>query len=303
MSLFDFTLPAEKAAEYGAAVLYDEPMSAHTTFKIGGRCDMMIKINCEGLLRELVILCAKQGIPYYIIGRGSNILVSDNGLRGIVLLLCGDFASAHIDGDIIECQAGASLGAICSLALSNSLTGLEFAYGIPGTVGGAVYMNAGAYGGEMKDVLLSCRCIDENGEIRTVPREKMELGYRTSIFSKKNYCVTSVALKLQKGDPAAIKERMDTLMSRRKEKQPLEYPSAGSTFKRPAGDFAARLIEASSLKGLSVGDAQVSEKHSGFIINKGSASFGDVCELIERVKDKVYSDSGIMLECEVLIME
>ncbi|MCH5323837.1 MAG: UDP-N-acetylmuramate dehydrogenase [Eubacterium sp.] len=278
-------------------------MKNHTTFKIGGGCEMMVKINCEKLLRELIACCKENEIPFYIIGRGSNILVSDKGLKGVVLLLGGDFATAHISGDVIECQAGATLAAVCSLALANSLTGLEFAYGIPGTVGGAVYMNAGAYGGEMKDVIQSCRYLDENGAVKTITCDKMELGYRHSIFSDKNYCITSVALKLEKGDPAAIKERMDTLMSRRKEKQPLEYPSAGSTFKRPAGDFAARLIEASNLKGVSVGDAQVSEKHSGFIINKGNAGFDDVCALIEEVKNKVYNDSGVMLECEVLIME
>ncbi len=303
MSLFDLEQAAKIAGLYGAEVLYNEPMKAHTTFRIGGTCEMMIKINCEALLRELIVCCRGNGIPYYVVGRGSNILVSDKGLKGIVLLIGADFAAAHISGEVIECQAGASLGAVCSLALENSLSGLEFAYGIPGTVGGAVYMNAGAYGGEMSDVIISCRCIDKNGEIKTFTRDKMELGYRTSVFLRGGYCITSVSMKLEKGDPSAIKERMDTLMSRRKAKQPLEYPSAGSTFKRPSGDYAARLIEESRLKGVSVGDAQVSEKHSGFIINKGDASFDDVCRLIEQVKEKVYSDSGIMLECEVLIME
>ncbi len=303
MSFFDLDIPARTAEKYGAEVLYDEPMKEHTTFRIGGACDMMIKINCEALLRDLMQCCKECGIPYYIIGRGSNVLISDNGLKGVVLLLGSDFAAAHISGNVIECQAGALLSAVCGLALDNSLTGLEFAYGIPGTVGGAVYMNAGAYGGEMKDVIQSCRYIDENGEIRTVSCDKMELGYRHSIFTDTDRCITSVSLKLENGDKGAIKERMDTLMARRKEKQPLEYPSAGSTFKRPAGDFAARLIEASNLKGLSVGGAQVSEKHSGFIVNKNGASFEDVRALIGMVKERVYSDTGVMLECEVLIME
>ena len=205
--------------------------------------------------------------------------------------------------DIIECEAGASLAAVCNVALENSLTGLEFAYGIPGSVGGAVFMNAGAYGGEMKDVLLSCRYIDENGKIKELPLEKMELSYRHSFFSERELCITSVKMRLQKGERDKIKDRMDTLMERRRDKQPLEYPSAGSTFKRPEGDFAARLIEVCGLKGTSCGGAEVSTKHSGFVINKGNATFKDVMGVVDTVKQKVKEQTGVTLECEVLIME
>ena len=191
----------------------------------------------------------------------------------------------------------------CRVALDNSLTGLEFAFGIPGSVGGALYMNAGAYGGEMKDVTVSCRYIDENGEIRVMRAEEMELSYRHSVFEENGGIVASVTLKLKKGEKADISAKMNELMSRRREKQPLELPSAGSTFKRPEGDFAARLIEAAGLKGFSVGDAAVSEKHSGFVVNKGGAVFSDVIRLIEAVKERVYAQSGIMLECEVRIWE
>lgn len=303
MNNTDYAIIEQTAAKYGAAVLKHEPMKNHTSFKIGGECDIMIKINCEALLCELMRQCTENSINYYIIGRGSNILVSDKGLRGAVLLIGSDFATAHVDGDIIECKAGASLSAVCQLALQNSLTGLEFAYGIPGSVGGAVYMNAGAYGGEMKDVVVSCKYINERGEIKVLPLEKMDLSYRHSIFSELGYCIVSVKFRLQKGDKMKIKERMDTLMERRREKQPLEYPSAGSTFKRPEGDYAARLIEACGLKGVGCGGAEVSTKHSGFVINKSNATFDDVMGVVGIVKQRVKEQTGVSLECEVLIME
>ena len=299
----DYGILINAAEKYGAAVLMNEPMKSHTSFCIGGPCDIMIKINCEALLCELIKLCSENSVKYYIVGRGSNILVSDEGLRGAVLLIGKDFGSVRVKGDIIECEAGASLAAICNVALENSLTGLEFAYGIPGSVGGAVFMNAGAYGGEMKDVLLSCRYIDENGKIKELPLEKMELSYRHSFFSERELCITSVKMRLQKGERDKIKDRMDTLMERRRDKQPLEYPSAGSTFKRPEGDFAARLIEVCGLKGTSCGGAEVSTKHSGFVINKGNATFKDVMGVVDTVKQKVKEQTGVTLECEVLIME
>ena len=299
----DYGILINAAEKYGAAVLMNEPMKSHTSFCIGGPCDIMIKINCEALLCELIKLCSENSVKYYIVGRGSNILVSDEGLRGAVLLIGKDFGSVRVKGDIIECEAGASLAAVCNVALENSLTGLEFAYGIPGSVGGAVFMNAGAYGGEMKDVLLSCRYIDENGKIKELPLEKMELSYRHSFFSERELCITSVKMRLQKGERDKIKDRMDTLMERRRDKQPLEYPSAGSTFKRPEGDFAARLIEVCGLKGTSCGGAEVSTKHSGFIINKGNATFKDVMGVVDTVKQKVKEQTGVTLECEVLIME
>lgn len=299
----DYGILINAAEKYGAAVLMNEPMKSHTSFCIGGPCDIMIKINCEALLCELIKLCSENSVKYYIVGRGSNILVSDEGLRGAVLLIGKDFGSVRVKGDIIECEAGASLAAVCNVALENSLTGLEFAYGIPGSVGGAVFMNAGAYGGEMKDVLLSCRYIDENGKIKEMPLEKMELSYRHSFFSERELCITSVKMRLQKGERDKIKDRMDTLMERRRDKQPLEYPSAGSTFKRPEGDFAARLIEVCGLKGTSCGGAEVSTKHSGFVINKGNATFKDVMGVVDTVKQKVKEQTGVTLECEVLIME
>lgn len=299
----DYGILINAAEKYGAAVLMNEPMKSHTSFCIGGPCDIMIKINCEALLCELIKLCSENSVKYYVIGRGSNILVSDEGLRGAVLLIGKDFGSVRVKGDIIECEAGASLAAVCNVALENGLTGLEFAYGIPGSVGGAVFMNAGAYGGEMKDVLVSCRYIDENGRIKELPLEKMELSYRHSFFSERELCITSVKMRLQKGERDKIKDRMDTLMERRRDKQPLEYPSAGSTFKRPEGDFAARLIEVCGLKGTSCGGAEVSTKHSGFVINKGNATFKDVMGVVDTVKQKVKEQTGVTLECEVLIME
>ena len=299
----DYGILINAAEKYGAAVLTNEPMKSHTSFCIGGPCDIMIKINCEALLCELIKLCSENSVKYYIVGRGSNILVSDEGLRGAVLLIGKDFGSVRVKGDIIECEAGASLAAVCNVALENSLTGLEFAYGIPGSVGGTLFMKAGAYGGEMKDVLVSCRYIDENGEIKELPLEKMELSYRHSFFSERELCITSVKMRLQKGERDKIKDRMDTLMERRRDKQPLEYPSAGSTFKRPEGDFAARLIEVCGLKGTSCGGAEVSTKHSGFVINKGNATFKDVMGVVNTVKQKVKEQTGVTLECEVLIME
>lgn len=302
LSCNDYSIIEQTALKYGAAVLYNEEMKHHTTFRIGGACDVMIKINCEALLCELIEQCDKAGIKYYIVGRGSNILVSDNGLKGVVLLIGSDFSSVRVDGETIECKAGASLSAVCQVALENSLTGLEFAYGIPGSVGGAVYMNAGAYGGEMKDVVISCEYIDD-GKIKEIPLSEMELSYRHSIFSEKNYCITSVKIGLKKGDKAEIKSMMDTLMQKRKDKQPLDYPSAGSTFKRPEGDFAGRLIEVCGLKGTACGGAEVSTKHSGFVINKDNATFSDVLGVIDIVKEKVKKETGVELQCEVLIME
>ena len=298
----DYGILINTAEKYGAAVLMNEPMKSHTSFCIGGPCDIMIKINCEALLCELIKLCSENSVKYYIVGRGSNILVSDEGLRGAVLLIGKDFGSVRVKGDIIECEAGASLAAVCNVALENSLTGLEFAYGIPGSVGGAVFMNAGAYGGEMKDVLVSCRYIDENGKIKELPLEKMELSYRHSFFSERELCITSVKMRLQKGERDKIKDRMDTLMERRRDKQPLEYPSAGSTFKRPEGYFAGTLIEQCGLKGKHVGGAEVSRKHAGFVVNAGGATCADVLALIKKVQDTVFTATGVTLEPEVKII-
>ncbi len=281
----------------------NEPLSGHTTMKVGGACDIMVTPEGEADIAAVVRLCRSDGIPFYILGRGSNVLVSGKGYRGCIIHLCSSNDSIEVDGDTITASSGAALHSVCRAALENSLTGLEFAYGIPGSVGGALYMNAGAYGGEMKDVVVSCRYLDENGEIKTMPAEDMKLSYRHSTFSENGYIVLSVSMKLAQGNKDDIKARMDELMARRKDKQPLEYPSCGSTFKRPEGYFAAALIEECGLKGCSVGGAQVSEKHSGFVINKNNASYEDIIALTEHIKNVVREQKGVELECEMIILE
>lgn len=279
-----------------------EPLARHTSMKIGGECGCLVRPDSEDSLRRLIALCRRDDIPYFILGRGSNVLVSSGGYRGCIIQLGSDLSEISVNGELITACAGAGLNAICSAALEHGLTGMEFAYGIPGSAGGALYMNAGAYGGEMADVAVSCRCIDENGDIITMTREEMELSYRSSVFSKRDLCITSVTVKLSQGDPAEIKARMEELMTRRREKQPLEYPSCGSTFKRPQGYFAAALIEECGLKGYTVGGAQVSEKHSGFVINRGGATFEDVMAVVDEVKRVVLEKKGVELECEMLIL-
>lgn len=296
----------EICIEYKANYLYDEPLADYTSFKIGGKCDIIVKPNCVDCLREILLCCRKNDIKYYIFGKGSNVLVSDKGLRGVVILLTSDFSKIWQDKDdneVIYCSAGASLSKLCLYAKDRSLTGLEFAYGIPGSVGGALYMNAGAFGGEMKDIVESCFYLDEDFGLKEMKASDMALSYRHSVFCDKKYIIVSVSIRLKKGVFSEIEEKMNDIMERRREKQPLDYPSAGSTFKRPEGDFAARLIEASGLKGYTCGGAQVSEKHSGFVINRNNATFDDVINVVEGVKKKVFQDSGITLECEMLIIE
>lgn len=281
----------------------NEPLAPHTSMKIGGECDFLVQPNSEQSLVDLIRLLKTQNIPYFVLGKGSNVLVSGNGYRGCIVLLSKDFSGISVNDGIITAAAGASLKSVCMAALEHSLTGLEFAYGIPGSVGGALYMNAGAYGGEMKDIVKSCRYIDENGALREIAAADMELSYRHSCFSSSKCVIVSVTMELDPGDKAAIKARMDELMTRRRDKQPLEYPSCGSTFKRPEGYFAAALIEECGLKGCTVGGAQVSEKHSGFVINKGGASFEDVMALVAHIKKTVKEQKGVDLECEMLILE
>ena len=232
-------------------------------------------------------------------GNGSNLLVSDGGIEGAVISLAG-INGISSDGEKITCGAGAMLSSVCLKALSLSLTGLEFAYGIPGTAGGALYMNAGAYGGQMADVIESAECLTASGEIKTLKKEDMQLGYRSSVFKNGGLIIISLTLALKKGDKTEIKAEMDDLLNRRKQKQPLEYPSAGSTFKRPEGYFAGALIEKNGLKGLTVGGAQVSEKHAGFVINRGGATAADVKALIGKIQKKVFENDGVMLEPEVI---
>ena len=278
----------------------NEPMSAHTTFKIGGAADILITVRTIDELQTAVNACKASDIPVMILGNGSNLLVSDNGIEGAVITLDGDFKEITVDGDTITSGAGAKLSRLCSVALENSLTGLEFAYGIPGSVGGAMYMNAGAYGGEMKDVALSVTALTPDGEIREVPAEDLQLGYRTSAFKTNGDIILFSKYKLEQGDQTAIKAKMDDVMDRRKTKQPLEFPSAGSVFKRPEGAFAGTLIEQCGLKGKTVGGAQVSEKHAGFIINIGGATCDDVMGLVKLVQDTVKAETGYFLEREII---
>lgn len=280
----------------------NEPLAQYTTMKIGGACDIMVCPDSEESIAAIVKLCHDESIPYFVLGRGSNVLVHDNGYRGCIINIGRYRAHIEIHGECITATAGASLNAICKCAMEGSLTGMEFAYGIPGAVGGALYMNAGAYGGEMKDIVVSCRYIDENGELCSMPIEDMGLSYRHSVFSSRNCVITSVTLQLKKGDKEQIKEKMQELMGKRRDKQPLEYPSCGSTFKRPVGYFAAALIEECGLKGYTVGGAQVSEKHSGFVINRDNASYGDVMAVVDEVKRVVKDKKGVELECEMLIL-
>ena len=277
----------------------EEPMQKHTTFRVGGPADYFVMPESREQVQKVVALCKEENIPYYIVGNGSNLLVSDQGYHGVIIQIGKKMSRIEVDGEQIRVQAGALLSAVANLALENDLTGFEFAAGIPGSFGGACVMNAGAYGGEMKDVLLSVTVLTPEGEFLTIPKEKLELGYRTSVIEKKHYMVLEAVIGLKEGDPKEIKILMDDLRQRRIDKQPLEYPSAGSTFKRPEGYFAGKLIQDSGLKGYSVGDAQISEKHSGFVINRGNASAKDVLSLIEHVQETVKEKFGVHLETEV----
>lgn len=280
-------------------VLRDEPMQKHTTFRVGGPVDYFVMPETIEQVQKVVALCKEEEIPYYIVGNGSNLLVSDQGYRGVIIQIGKRFGQIEVKENQITAQAGALLSAVANRALEAGLAGFEFAAGIPGSLGGACVMNAGAYGGEMKDVLLSVTVLTPEGEVLTIPREELELGYRTSIIEKKHYLVLEAVIELQKGDPEEIKVVMDDLRQRRIDKQPLEYPSAGSTFKRPEGYFAGKLIQDAGLKGFQVGGAQVSEKHAGFVINKNHATASDIYELMRQVSEKVEEESGVRLEPEV----
>ncbi len=279
------------------------PLSEYTTFKIGGRCPIVILPDCAGQIAKIISFCTQNETRYYIFGKGSNLLVNDDGLDAAVIVLRENFAGAElVSRNTIRCFAGTSLASLCKFARDNSLTGLEFAYGIPGTAGGAVFMNAGAYGGEISDVFVRCEAVTKSGELVVIDKNQADFSYRHSVFESGEYCIISAEFKLQKGDQENITARMNELMEKRKSKQPLEYPSAGSTFKRPEGYYAAALIEQCGLKGKTVGGAQVSVKHSGFIINKDSATAKDVIGLIDVVKARVFEKTGCKLECEVRLL-
>lgn len=299
-------------------LLKDVPMSRYTTFRVGGDVSYLVSVENEEILIALLKLLKENDLPYYLLGNGSNLLVSDQGYDGVMIRLGGDFSkiewteqagqstagSDSVPDTGVICQAGAAvmLTNMAQKAAEQGFAGLEFAYGIPGTVGGAIVMNAGAYGGEMCRIVESVRLLDEDLQIVTRKGDEMAFGYRTSILKKKPYVVLSVKLKLHPGDKKEIMTKMNTNMTARKEKQPLEYPSAGSTFKRPEGYFAGKLIQDAGLRGYCVGGAQVSEKHCGFVINTGNATAADICHLIRNVQSKVRETSGVTLEPEVIML-
>ena len=292
------------AKSIGCPSQRDVPMSKYTTFRIGGNASVMLTPTTDEQLASIIKKCNEDNIKPFIIGNGSNMLISDKGLDTVVINMCRpDPKIELVNGDTVVCDAGATMSKVCNFALENGLTGLEFAFGIPGSAGGAAYMNAGAYGGEMKDVLVECRHIDSDGNFGSLKGEELGLAYRTSAYEHNGYIITTLVMKLSKGNKDEIRAKMQELLQRRKDKQPLEYPSAGSTFKRPEGYFAGALIEECGLKGYSVGGAQVSEKHAGFVINKGDASAKDVLDLIKYIQDKVLSEKGVMLEPEVRLIE
>lgn len=277
----------------------EEPMKNHTTFRIGGNAEVFAAPDSADGVERVLQICREENIPCTVIGNGSNLLVGDRGVRGVVLQIYRNYASIRIEGTDLYVQAGALLGQTAAAAAREGLTGLEFASGIPGTIGGAAAMNAGAYGGEMKDVLVWVKAIDRDGYVRQYAAAELELGYRTSRIQKEALVVLEVKLTLQQGDPVKIRERMEELKEQRVAKQPLEYPSAGSTFKRPEGYFAGKLIMDAGLRGFSVGDAQVSEKHCGFVINRGNATAADVMALVSQVQTIVEEKFGVQLELEV----
>ena len=284
----------------GFNVTFDEPMKKHTSFKIGGCADVFVTIGSKEKLSRFLTLANENDVPYIILGNGTNMLVSDKGIRGAVVRLDGDFCKIEKNGENgIVSGAGAMLSRLCQAALSESLTGLEFAYGIPGSVGGAVYMNAGAYGGEIKDCAVSCEYMSRDGETHTLSNEELDFRYRGSFFTGTDNIILSASFELTKGDSEEIKAKMHELMGRRSDKQPLELPSAGSVFKRPVGYFAGGLIEQCGLKGCTVGGAQVSKKHAGFIVNIGDATCEDVLGLVKHIQNTVKTETGVDLECEI----
>lgn len=280
-------------------VLKDEPMKLHTTFRVGGPADFFVMPGTKEELRDIVGLCKNEEVPYYIMGNGSNLLVADKGYRGVIIQVYREMNSISVSGRRITAQAGALLSKIAGKALESELAGFEFASGIPGTLGGACMMNAGAYGGEMKDVLEKVAVMTLDGEFLTISSENLDMGYRTSIIEKNGYIVLEAVIALENGERKDIQNRMEELREKRVSKQPLEYPSAGSTFKRPEGYFAGKLIEETGLRGFQTGGAQVSEKHCGFVINTGNATAADIMGLMRQVSLRVEAKFGVTLEPEV----
>ncbi len=284
------------------SIFTKEPMSKHTTFKVGGMADYLVLPSNAEEIKAIIQQSKVSGIPYYVMGNGSNVLVSDKGYRGIIIVIGSKMSQMSICNDVVTVQSGALLSQIGNYVAKESLTGFEFASGIPGTLGGACVMNAGAYGGEMKDVLVCLKAITPQGDIRKYSLEEMELAYRHTFFTDKEYVILEAKMQLKKGNKTEIQVKMDELAYKRKTKQPLEFPSAGSTFKRPKGHFAGQLIEESGLKGKGVGGACVSEKHTGFVINKNNGTAQDVLSTIQMVVDVVWEKQKVLLEPEVRII-
>lgn len=283
-------------------VRINEPMSKHTSFQIGGNADIFITPTSIDSLSQVITFCRNRNIDYYVMGNGSNLLVSDKGYRGVIIQIYKQMKHIEICGEQMRVQSGLLLSTLSKRAHQAGLTGLEFASGIPGTVGGAIYMNAGAYGGEMNHVVIEATVVNQEGVIAVLKRDELELGYRHSRLHETGEVVVDVLLQLQKGDKALIQSKMEELDTQRKTKQPLEYPSAGSTFKRPVGYYAGQLIMEAGLSGYRIGDAMVSEKHCGFVINVGRATCEDVLSLIELVKSKIDEKFGVTIEPEVRII-
>lgn len=283
-------------------ILENEEMSSHTTFRVGGPAKYMVLVETQDQLAQLIRYMNLVEREYFILGNGSNILVSDKGYKGVVFKLIGEFSRVQVKDERIECGAAALLSMVAREAADNSLSGMEFASGIPGSVGGAMVMNAGAYDGEMSQITESVTVVSPDGEVLVLDAGTMEFGYRTSIIKKTKYVVTSVVLKLVPGDKEEITTLMRDLNAKRREKQPIEYPSAGSTFKRPEGYFAGKLIMDAGLRGFSIGGARVSDKHCGFVINQGNASAADVYDVICQVTETVKEKFGVKLEREVILL-
>lgn len=283
-------------------IVFDEPMSAHTSFKIGGNADAFVSAGSVDEIKELIAYCGKNGIPYMLMGNGTNMLVSDKGIRGLVIQVGSNMQRCEIDGETVFAEAGILLSKLSRLILGAELTGFETLSGIPGTLGGGIYMNAGAYGGEIKDTVYEVTYLSEDGEIKTIKNEDIGFSYRHSRFEEEKCIILSAVLNLKKGNADEIKAAMDDYNRRRADKQPLSMPSAGSTFKRPEGYFAGKLIQDSGLMGYSIGGAQISEKHAGFVVNKGGAAAKDVLDLIEHVQKTVKDKFGVELEPEVRLI-
>lgn len=298
--MYDLQIIKDLADKLGFDYIEQEPLKKHTTFKIGGNAELFVSVKNEKQLKTLLLTCKLSKIPFFVLGRGSNLLISDEGMKGVVVTLDGDFKDISFSENKITCGAGVNLSKLCMFALDKSLSGLEFAYGIPGSVGGAVYMNAGAYGGEIKDVVTSVTHLTPDGEIITLTSDVIDFSYRYSLYKDNNGIILSATFELKADKSEDIKARMDDFMTRRKTKQPLEFPSAGSVFKRPQGNFAGTLIEQCGLKGKTIGGAQVSQKHAGFIINIGDATCEDVLSLIAFVQNTVKEQTGYFLEREII---